>query len=148
VRVLLQRVTRASVTVDGREVGSIGLGFLALVGVGEGDPQPHVERLAEKVVHLRVFADDAGKMNLALTDVSGQVLVVSQFTLYADLGKGRRPSWTGAAEPAVAERRVEAFAQALEARGVPVARGAFGAHMEVDLLNDGPVTIWLDADAL
>ena len=101
--------------------------------------------MAEKIANLRVFSDDAGRMNLALADVDGEVLVVSQFTLYGDVRKGRRPSWTGAAEPGVAAERVEAFARALEERGLEVGRGVFGAHMEVDLLNDGPVTLILDA---
>jgi D-tyrosyl-tRNA(Tyr) deacylase len=146
VRVLLQRVTRASVSVHGKAVSSIGPGMLLLVGVGRGDPESHVEFLAEKVAHLRVFADEDGKTNLALGDVGGEALVVSQFTLYADLRKGRRPSWTGAEDPDAAAERVEAFAAALERRGIRVARGVFGADMQVELVNDGPVTIWLDAD--
>ncbi len=147
-RVVLQRVVRASVRVDGEIVGEIGRGLLLLVGVGRGDPPAHVERLAEKVAGLRIFEDDAGKMNLGLVEVGGEVLVVSQFTLYGDVRKGRRPSWIDAEEPAVAAERVEAFAAALEARGLRVGRGVFGAHMEVDLLNDGPVTLVLDADRL
>jgi len=135
------------VTVDGEVVSSIGPGVLLLVGVGKGDPEEQVERLAEKVANLRVFADDEGKTNLALGDVNGEALVVSQFTLYADLRKGRRPSWTDAEDPSVAAERVEAFAAALETRGVRVSRGVFGAHMQVELVNDGPVTIWFDADA-
>jgi D-tyrosyl-tRNA(Tyr) deacylase len=133
--------------VEGDVVSSIGPGLLLLVGVGRGDPESHVEALAEKVANLRIFADAEGKMNLALADVGGELLVVSQFTLYADLRKGRRPSWTGAEDPAVAAELVEAFARAVEARGIRVARGVFGAHMQVELVNDGPVTIWLDADA-
>jgi D-tyrosyl-tRNA(Tyr) deacylase len=149
VRVIVQRVTRASVTVEGERISSIGRGYLLLVGIGASDAEDEVERLAEKVVNLRVFPDDAGKMNLALADVDGEALVVSQFTLYADLRKGRRPSWTDAADPDIAAERVEAFACALEARGVPkVGRGIFGAHMQVDLLNDGPVTLILDAATL
>jgi D-tyrosyl-tRNA(Tyr) deacylase len=144
-RVLLQRVARASVTVDGAPVAAIGRGLLLLVGIGAEDAPDEVERLAEKVANLRVFADDAGKMNLALADVGGEVLVVSQFTLYGDVRKGRRPSWTGAAEPGLAAERVEAFARAFETRGLRVGRGVFGAHMEVELLNDGPVTLFLDA---
>ena len=132
--------------VDGEVVSSIGPGLVLLVGVGRGDPEEEVERLAEKVVRLRVFADADGKTNLSLADVHGEVLVVSQFTLYADLRKGRRPSWTGAEDPAVAVERVEAFARALEGRGIHVARGVFGAHMQVELVNDGPVTIWLEED--
>jgi D-tyrosyl-tRNA(Tyr) deacylase len=147
-RVVLQRVARASVTVEGERVAAIGRGLLLLVGIGADDEEGEGERLAEKVAGLRVFADADGKMNLALGDVGGEVLVVSQFTLYGDLRKGRRPSWTGAAEPGIAAERVEAFARALESRGLRVARGVFGAHMEVDLLNDGPVTLVLDASAL
>jgi D-tyrosyl-tRNA(Tyr) deacylase len=148
VRVLLQRVSRASVTVDGRVTGEIGAGYLLLVGVGRGDPPAHVERLADKVAGLRVFADPNGRMNLALADVGGACLVVSQFTLYGDVRKGRRPSWTAAEDPAVAAERVEAFARALQERGVSVARGEFGAHMSVELVNDGPVTLLLDAERL
>jgi D-tyrosyl-tRNA(Tyr) deacylase len=143
-RVVLQRVARASVDVDGERVSKIGLGYLLLVGIGTDDRADEIERLAEKIVNLRIFADQEGKMNLALADVGGQVLVVSQFTLYGDVRKGRRPSWTGAAEPTIAAERVEAFARALEARGVAVGRGIFGAHMDVELLNDGPVTLVLD----
>ncbi|MDP9297248.1 MAG: D-aminoacyl-tRNA deacylase [Actinomycetota bacterium] len=145
-RVVAQRVARASVTVDGVRVAKIGLGFLLLVGIGASDAEDEVDRLAEKIAGLRVFADADGKMNLALDDVGGAALVVSQFTLYGDLRKGRRPSWTAAADPEVAAARVEAFAQSLENRGVRVARGVFGANMEVELLNDGPVTLVLDAD--
>jgi D-aminoacyl-tRNA deacylase len=147
-RVVLQRVARASVTVEGERVAAVGRGFLLLVGIGAEDGEGEVERMAEKITGLRVFADAEGKMNLALGDVGGEVLVVSQFTLYGDLRKGRRPSWTGAAEPGLAAERVEAFARALESRGLRVARGVFGAHMEVDLLNDGPVTLVLDTAAL
>jgi D-aminoacyl-tRNA deacylase len=133
------------VTVDGELVSTIGTGYLLLVGIGAGDELGDVDKLAEKIVNLRVFADAEGKMNLALADVGGEALVVSQFTLYGDVRKGRRPSWIGAAEPTLAAARVEAFAGALEARGVRVGRGIFGAHMEVELLNDGPVTLLLDA---
>jgi D-tyrosyl-tRNA(Tyr) deacylase len=145
-RVLLQRVSRASVSIDDEVISSIGRGLLLLVGVGKGDPEAHVESLAEKVANLRVFADVDGKTNLAIGDVSGEALVVSQFTLYADLRKGRRPSWTGAEDPKIAAERVEAFAASLESRGVRVSRGVFGADMQVELVNDGPVTIWIDAD--
>jgi len=147
-RVVAQRVAHATVSVDGERVATIGLGFLLLVGIGADDASDEVDRLAEKVVHLRVFADAGGKMNLAIADVGGEALVVSQFTLYADLRRGRRPSWTNAADPSIAAERVEAFARALETRGVGVARGIFGAHMEVELLNDGPVTLVLDADRI
>lgn len=144
-RVVLQRAEWASVDVDGRQVAEIGPGFVLLVGVGAGDAPDEVERIAEKVVHLRVFADEQHKMNRSLADVGGEILVVSQFTLYGNVRKGRRPSWTGAAAPEVAEERVEAFARALEARGATVRRGVFGAHMRVELVNDGPVTLVLDA---
>ena len=144
-RVVLQRVSRASVKVDDELISQIGGGYLLLVGVGATDAEDDPERLAAKIYNLRVFADLNGKMNLAIGDVDGEALVVSQFTLYGDLRKGRRPSWTDAAEPALAAQRVEEFARALEARGVKVARGVFGAHMEVELENDGPVTLILDA---
>jgi D-tyrosyl-tRNA(Tyr) deacylase len=145
VRVVLQRVTRASVTVDGRLVSQIGRGYLLLVGVGNEDDGSRVGALADKIAKLRLFADDQGKTNLALFDVSGEALVVSQFTLYADLRKGRRPSWTGAAPPETAAELVEKLAAALEERGVRVSRGEFGAHMEVELINDGPFTLSLEA---
>jgi D-tyrosyl-tRNA(Tyr) deacylase len=144
-RLVIQRVGRASVSVEGGEVAAIGRGFLILVGVGRADEGSDADRLAEKVVHLRVFADEAGKMNRSLLDVGGAALVVSQFTLYGDLRRGRRPSWTDAADAEVAAERVEAFARALEDRGVAVGRGVFGAHMQVELLNDGPVTLVIDS---
>jgi D-tyrosyl-tRNA(Tyr) deacylase len=148
VRVLLQRVSRASVTVHGERVAEIGPGFLLLVGVGKEDGFGEYDRLAEKVFNLRVFEDADGKMNRSLSDVGGEILVVPQFTLYGDVRKGRRPSWDGAAPPEVAADRVEAFARALEARGARVERGAFREHMEVELVNDGPVTLWIDAAGL
>ena len=147
-RLVLQRVSEASVSVDGRPVSEIGPGLLILVGVAvadEGTTDEAAERLAEKVANLRIFSDAAGKMNHAITDSGGAALVVSQFTLYADTKKGRRPSWTDAARPEVAEPAVEAFARALETRGVRVGRGIFGADMQVALVNDGPVTILLDS---
>jgi len=143
-RIVLQRVARASVTIEGQRVAAIGPGYLLLVGIGAGDPEGEAEPMAEKVANLRLFADAVGKTNLALAEVDGEALVVSQFTLYADTRKGRRPSWTAAAEPAVAAERVESFARALETRGIRVGRGVFGAHMEVDLVNDGPFTLVLD----
>jgi D-aminoacyl-tRNA deacylase len=144
-RVVLQRVARAAVGVEGSHVSEIGPGYLLLVGIGKDDAEDEVERLAEKVVHLRLFPDDEHTMNRSLSDAGGEILVVSQFTLLGDVRKGRRPSWADAAEPSVAVERVEAFARALEARGARVARGVFGAHMQVELLNDGPVTLVLDA---
>jgi D-tyrosyl-tRNA(Tyr) deacylase len=145
-RILLQRVSRAAVRVGGETIAEIGPGLLLLVGIGAGDGPGEGDRLADKIVHLRVFSDDDGKMNRSLADVGGEILVVPQFTLYGDLRSGRRPSWDGAARPQVAADRVEAFARALEAHGAPVRRGRFGAHMEVDLVNEGPVTLWLDTD--
>jgi len=143
-RVLLQRVSRASVAVDGVERGAVGRGFLALVGVAHGDDVAAAHKLAAKTARLRVFADDAGLMNLALGDVGGAVLAVSQFTLYADTRRGNRPSFTGAAPPEQGEAVYEAYVAALSAEGVPVETGVFGAHMQVELLNDGPVTILLE----
>jgi len=143
-RVLLQRVSRASVAVRGELVSRIGPGLLLLVGIGKDDGFGEYDRLAEKVFHLRVFEDEQGKMNRSLSEVRGEVLVVPQFTLFGDVRKGRRPSWDGAAPPEIAEYRVEAFAKALEARGAIVRRGAFREHMKVELVNDGPVTLWID----
>lgn len=144
-RVLLQRVSRAAVVVDGAETGAVGRGFLALVGVAHGDDAAAARKLAAKTARLRVFADDAGRMNLALGDVDGAVLAVSQFTLYADVRRGNRPSFTDAAPPECGEAVYEAYVEALRAEGVPVATGVFGAHMRVELVNDGPVTILLEA---
>jgi D-aminoacyl-tRNA deacylase len=143
-RVLLQRVSRAAVAVDGAERGAVGRGFLALVGVTHGDDVAAARKLAAKTARLRVFADDAGLMNLALGDVGGAVLAVSQFTLYADARRGNRPSFTDAAPPAQGEAVYEAYVQALRAEGVPVETGVFGAHMHVELVNDGPVTVLLE----
>ena len=148
-RVVLQRVRRGSVTVDGRTVGQIGRGFVALVGVTHADTQAEAELLARKTAHLRVFEDDEGKMNRSVMEVGGGVLVVSQFTLYADARKGRRPSFTDAARPEQAEPLVDYYAKRLRAEGVyKVEMGLFGAMMEVAIHNDGPVTILLDSVAL
>ena len=147
-RALLQRVSRASVVVDGEIVGQIGRGYLVLLGVRQGDGEAQVKTLVEKIVHLRVFEDDEGKMNRSLLESGGEVLVVSQFTLYADVRKGRRPSFTDAAPPGIAEPLVERFMAALAAYDLKVAGGVFGAFMEVELLNYGPVTIWLDSETL
>ena len=143
-RVLLQRVRQASVTVEGRVTGAIGHGFVALVGVGHGDGEEQARWLAQKVAGLRVFEDAAGKFNLSIQDVGGSVLVVSQFTLYADASRGRRPAFIDAAPPEIAEPLVERFAALLREEGVPVQMGVFGARMMVEIHNDGPVTILLE----
>ncbi|HEV3121031.1 MAG TPA: D-aminoacyl-tRNA deacylase [Isosphaeraceae bacterium] len=144
-RAVLQRVSRASVRVDGELVGQIGLGWLVLLGVARGDTEADASRLAEKTVGLRAFEDDAGKMNKSITDVGGGVLVVSQFTLLADCRAGRRPSFTEAAAPEEAERLYLHFAREVAAAGVTVATGVFRAMMDVELVNDGPVTLLLDS---
>jgi len=147
-RALIQRVSRARVTVDEKVVGEIGRGILVLLGVGMGDGEAQVKALADKIVHLRIFEDDEGKMNHSILEVGGQVLVVSQFTLYADVRRGRRPSFTDAAPPSLAEPLVERFKSAIAAHGLTVADGIFGAYMEVELLNNGPVTIWMNSEEL
>jgi D-tyrosyl-tRNA(Tyr) deacylase len=147
-RALIQRVSRASVTVDERVVGQIGQGLLVLLGVGQNDSEVQVRTLVDKIVYLRIFGDDEGKMNRSLLDIGGEVLVVSQFTLYADTRRGRRPGFTNAAPPSIAEPLVECFKAAIAAYGLSVADGIFGAYMEVELVNDGPVTIWLDSEEL
>jgi len=143
-RVLVQRVRRAAVSVAGQTVAEIGPGLALLVGVTHSDSQAEAEWLARKVVGLRIFEDAEGKMNAGLLDVGGEALVVSQFTLYADARKGRRPSFTDAAPPEQAEPLVEHFARAVSECGVKVQRGVFGAHMLVEIFNEGPVTIWLE----
>ena len=143
-RALIQRVSKASVSVDGEIVGQIERGVVVLVGVTHGDTQEQAEWLARKVAGLRIFEDSEGKMNAGLLDVDGAALVISQFTLYADARKGRRPSFTDAALPDVAEPLVEHFAQTLRDQSVPVETGVFGAHMLVEIHNDGPVTISLE----
>jgi D-tyrosyl-tRNA(Tyr) deacylase len=148
VRIVLQRVSRASVRVAGAVHAEIGRGLVLLVGVGYHERPEEAASLARKIVRLRVFEDANGKMNLSLTEVGGEILVVPQFTLYGDWRKGRRPSWAGAAPPEVASERVEALAAELEGLGVRVARGAFREHMEVELVNDGPVTLHLDGSGL
>lgn len=146
-RVLLQRVTRAEVTVEDEVLGAIGPGLMALVGVGPGDTPEVAATFANKACDLRIFRDEEGRTNRSLIDVGGAMLVVSQFTLYGDTRKGRRPSFIGAASPELAAELVETFARAVEAREVVVGRGRFGAEMAVELVNDGPMTIWLDSDA-
>jgi D-tyrosyl-tRNA(Tyr) deacylase len=147
VRVVLQRVNHASVSVDGDEVSRIGPGYLLLVGVGHEDDEADAEQLASKIVGLRIFRDGEGKTNLDLAAVGGEALVVSQFTLFADTRKGRRPSFVYAAEPGRAAELVEHLAATLEAAGVKAGRGVFGAEMAVDLENDGPFTLVLDSRA-
>jgi D-tyrosyl-tRNA(Tyr) deacylase len=143
-RAVIQRVTRAAVTVHGETVGEIGPGLVVLLGVAQDDGPENAHRLATKTAELRIFTDAEGKFNLSLLDVGGEALVVSQFTLLADARKGRRPSFTDAAPPEVAEPLVEQFIAALRERGLRVATGRFGARMLVDIQNDGPVTILLD----
>lgn len=143
-RALLQRVHHAKVSVDGRLVAEIGGGLVILLGIGRQDGEDHARFLAEKVATLRIFEDPAGKFNRSLLEVGGSALVVSQFTLYGDARKGRRPSFSAAAPPEVAAPLVDRFAALLASQGVPTRTGAFGAHMLVDLENDGPVTIWLE----
>jgi D-tyrosyl-tRNA(Tyr) deacylase len=148
VRALVQRVARAEVRLadDGVAVGAVGRGFLVLVGVAPGDGAAEVAWVADKIAHLRVFEDDDGKMNRALADVGGAVLVVSQFTLYGDVRSGRRPGFGAAARPAHAEPRYLEVVARLRAHGLDVATGAFGRAMHVESVNDGPVTLWLDTD--
>ena len=143
-RAVLQRVSGASVTVDGTVTGAIESGILVLLGVGPHDGEDQVRWLSRKVAEVRLFEDDAGKMNRSVTDSGGGVLVVPQFTLYGTLRKGRRPSFNDAAHPSIAEPLYERFCEVLAGHDVPVQRGVFGAHMDVRLLNDGPVTLILD----
>ena len=147
-RALLQRVSKASVTIDEQVVGHIAKGLLVLLGVGRDDDESHVQILVDKIVHLRIFEDEAGKMNLSLLDIGGSVLVVSQFTLYADVHKGRRPSFINAAHPTSAKPLFEHFKSVLAGHALTVASGVFGANMQVELCNDGPVTIWIDSNEL
>jgi D-aminoacyl-tRNA deacylase len=143
-RVLIQRVSKASVTVEGQTISSIGKGLLILLGIGHGDGEEQSKFLAEKVANLRIFEDEQGKTNLSILDVQGEAIVVSQFTLYADTRKGRRPSFIDAALPDVAEPLVNRFIELLRGHGVPTQAGKFGNHMQVEIHNDGPVTIWLE----
>lgn len=143
-RGLIQRVSEASVTVAGETVGTIGGGLLALVAVGPDDRPEQSTWMAGKIARLRVFADDAGRMNRSVLDVGGAVLVVSQFTLYGDVSRGNRPSFVGAGPPELGERLVGVLAEELRCLGVAVETGRFGAHMQVSLVNDGPVTIWIE----
>ncbi len=143
-RALLQRVSKASVTVEGKVISQIGRGLVVLLGIGHGDGEQQAAFLAEKIANLRIFEDEQGKTNLSILDAKGEAIVVSQFTLYADTRKGRRPSFTDAALPDVAEPLVNRFVELLRAQGVPTQTGRFGAHMQVEIHNEGPVTIWLE----
>jgi D-tyrosyl-tRNA(Tyr) deacylase len=147
VRLLLQRVSRAAVRIDGAVVGEIGHGLLALVGVGHGDTEEVARSLARRTVDLRIFEDEDGRTNRSLVDVAGSVLAISQFTLYADTRKGRRPSFLDAGPPDLGALLYAVYADTVADQGVPVARGVFGAEMAVELVNEGPFTIWLDSDA-
>lgn len=143
-RALVQRVSAGAVSVEGELIASIERGFVILLGVGPKDGESQAEFLTEKIANLRVFEDEAGRMNLSLLDIGGAAIVVSQFTLYADISKGRRPSFVDAAAPEVAEPLVARFVEMLRGLGVPTQTGHFGAQMHVDIHNDGPVTIWLE----
>ncbi len=143
-RSVIQRVRRGSVSVDDRRIAEIGKGLVILVGVGPADTTETAQTLARKIAQLRIFEDENGKMNLSLLDIGGEALVISQFTLYADARKGNRPSFTDSAPPEIAAPLVDQFANFLREMGVPVQCGEFGAHMLVEIENDGPVTIWLE----
>ena len=147
-RAVVQRVSRAKVTVEGEITGQIGTGLLVLLGVSEDDTQDDAAYLAEKIVGLRIFPDDEGKMNRSLEEVSGQMLVVSQFTLFGDCRKGRRPSFIDAARPEQADALYQTFVAAVAGQGIPVETGRFQTHMDVELVNDGPVTLLLDSTRL
>ena len=146
-RALLQRVSYASVTVEGEVIGQTGPGLLVLICAMQGDGEAQANQLAAKIAKLRIFTDEAGKMNRSVRDVGGAALVVSQFTLAADTSRGNRPGFSAAAPPDEGKRLYEYFAEQLAAQGLPVETGEFGADMKVELLNDGPVTIWIDTDA-
>ncbi|MAQ86521.1 D-aminoacyl-tRNA deacylase [Psychromarinibacter halotolerans] len=146
-RALIQRVTDAAVRVEGAVIGEIGPGLLILICAMQGDTEAQADKLAAKIAKLRIFEDDAGKMNRSVLDVGGSALVVSQFTLAADTSRGNRPGFSTAAAPADGQRLYEYFAAQVQAQGVPVATGRFGADMKVSLVNDGPITIWMDTDA-
>jgi D-tyrosyl-tRNA(Tyr) deacylase len=145
-RLVLQRVSEASVSVAGKKVAEIGSGLVILLGVGPQDDQEQAAYLAEKTAQLRIFEDEAGKMNRSLIDTGGEAIVVSQFTLFADTRKGRRPSFTSAALPEVASPLVDHFVELLRQKGIPTQTGVFVEHMQVALINDGPVTIWIERD--
>lgn len=143
-RAVIQRVSQGSVSINGEIVAEIGIGLMILLGIGPDDTREAAEQLADKISTLRIFEDTEGKMNLSVQDVGGEAIVVSQFTLYADTSRGRRPSFIGAAKPDLAEPLVEDFSKMLAVRGVPTQTGVFGAEMKVSLVNDGPVTIVLE----
>ncbi len=147
-RIVLQRVSHARVKVSERTVAEIGPGFVLLLGIGPQDGDEQARLLAEKAANLRIFEDEQGKMNRSILDTGGEAIVVSQFTLYADIRHGRRPSFTDAALPDTARPLVERFIEHLRSRGVQVQSGEFGAHMLVEIVNDGPVTIWIDSSSL
>jgi D-aminoacyl-tRNA deacylase len=143
-RALIQRVRSGKVSVDGQTVAESGRGLVILLGIGQGDDEEKARFLVDKIACLRIFEDDNGKFNLSILEKGGTAIVVSQFTLYADTHKGRRPSFTGAAPPELAALLVEKFAEFMRLRGIPTQTGVFGAHMQVEIVNDGPVTIWLE----
>ncbi len=145
-RALIQRVSRAGVTLPGGESREVGRGLLIYLGVGKGDSEEASRRLVEKIVNLRIFPNEAGKFDRSLLDERGAALVISQFTLYGNLTKGRRPDFTAAAPPEEAHRLYDSFARRLEESGVPVKKGEFGAFMRIDSVNEGPVTLWLDTE--
>ncbi len=145
-RVLLQRVSQAQVSVDGREIGTCGAGLLIFVCAMQGDTETQADHLVSKIAKLRIFKDDAGKMNKSILDINGSALVVSQFTLAADTSRGNRPGFSYAAKPEDGRQLYQYFANTLAAKGITVATGEFGADMQVALVNDGPVTIWMDTE--
>ena len=147
-RAVIQRVNNASVEVDGKTVGEIGKGLLVFLGVGDGDTDRDLNYIADKTAGLRIFSDDDDKMNLSVTDINGEILVVSQFTLYGDCRKGRRPNFTSSMEPVTAEKMYEDFIKTIESKGIKTAHGVFGADMQVSISNDGPVTILLDSSKI
>lgn len=145
-RAVVQRTTKASVTIDDTVKGSIGPGLVVLLGIHADDSQKEIQWLAEKIIHLRIFEDKEGKMNRSLADTGGEMLIVSQFTLYGDCRKGRRPGYSAAARPTIAEPLYQRFIQEVESHGITTASGTFQAYMQVDLVNDGPVTLLLDSE--
>lgn len=145
-RTVVQRVSRAQVSIENKIKGSIGKGLVVFVGISADDSEKDIQWLAEKIVHLRIFEDDAGKMNTSLTDIEGEMLIISQFTLYGDCRKGRRPGFSGAAPPLMAEPYYLKFVQEVKNKGIQVATGTFQTDMQVELINDGPVTLLLDSE--